>query len=421
MKTVPDNIEKLKIKVTKTILLFSTLLLLMIICNDLYLNFYFLAALKLPIIIIFGLAYLKMKFSGFKEFYTHFVNIPILIFFVINYLGNHGTNGPTFYGILTLFVVYPILLSNKWKWIYTIFTMLSMSVLLYSGIDRSHLFLADYANNEDQFADHLLTFLSVAIFIVSLVSLVLEFYKRQNKELEVAKNLLRSQITIVESEKRNKENLLGILAHDVRNPVYNLGQLIELYEDESLTEAELKRMMEGMKSRIVDLQATIENILNNIKRETALQKENGTFVSPLIFTQKLIETLYYKIENKKQTIRFEHPEESFFSQTFLQSSHEITIILKNLIDNAIKYSSEGSEIKVILKTSEGQILWQVEDRGRGIAKEIQNQIFQQSVTSQNGSGLGLYLCKSIADSIGASLNFIPKHQGSIFQLKVSLG
>lgn len=340
---------------------------------------------------------------------------------MINYLGNHGTNGPTFYGILTLFVVYPILLSNKWKWIYTIFTMLSMSVLLYSGIDRSHLFLADYANNEDQFADHLLTFLSVAIFIVSLVSLVLEFYKRQNKELEVAKNLLRSQITIVESEKRNKENLLGILAHDVRNPVYNLGQLIELYEDESLTEAELKRMMEGMKSRIVDLQATIENILNNIKRETALQKENGTFVSPLIFTQKLIETLYYKIENKKQTIRFEHPEESFFSQTFLQSSHEITIILKNLIDNAIKYSSEGSEIKVILKTSEGQILWQVEDRGRGIAKEIQNQIFQQSVTSQNGSGLGLYLCKSIADSIGASLNFIPKHQGSIFQLKVSLG
>lgn len=80
MKTVPDNIEKLKIKVTKTILLFSTLLLLMIICNDLYLNFYFLAALKLPIIIIFGLAYLKMKFSGFKEFYTHFVNIPILFF-----------------------------------------------------------------------------------------------------------------------------------------------------------------------------------------------------------------------------------------------------------------------------------------------------------------------------------------------------
>lgn len=120
-----NNIEKLQSKVAETVLIASGILILLIIFDDLNLNLYLIALIKIPIIIIFILAYIKLKRSGFQEQYTHFVNIPMLAFFIINYLGNQGTQGPTFYGVLTLFVTYPILLSRKWR------TKLRKLLLLY--------------------------------------------------------------------------------------------------------------------------------------------------------------------------------------------------------------------------------------------------------------------------------------------------
>ncbi len=126
------RIQKLQIQVTKTILLHRDFNPYDFI-NDLYLELYNIALLKIPVLIILSLAYLKLKRSGFKERYTHFVNIPMLFFFILNYIGNQGTNGPTFYGVLTLFVVYPILLGDRWKWVYTILTISVMAVFCIGG------------------------------------------------------------------------------------------------------------------------------------------------------------------------------------------------------------------------------------------------------------------------------------------------
>jgi two-component system sensor histidine kinase/response regulator len=399
-----SSIQDLQVTVTKTILISSGALFLMIICNDLYLNYYFLASIKVPILIVFALAYLKLTLSGFKVRYTHFVNIPILIFFIINYLGNQGTDGPTFYGVLTLFVVYPILLTARWKWVYTGLTLVTMSILMYSGIDKNNLINAEYPDAQYQFQDHLLTFVSVSIFITILVTLVIDFYKRQN--------------AFIESEKRKKESLLGLLAHDVRTPIYNLSQLIDLYEDESLSQKELKKLVDGMKSRITELKGTIENILSNVKAEASPATHTQTGIIPLILTQKLLANFHERMKSKKQHLLFEYEKGIQGSESLDLHSSEITIILKNLIDNACKYSKEGAEIKIFLKSRKNRILWEVEDYGVGISEEMQTRIFRESVSSENGSGIGLYLCKSIADSIGASLKFTAKRNGSIFYLEL---
>lgn len=399
-----SSIQDLQVTVTRTILISSGALFLMIICNDLYLNFYFLAAIKAPILIVFALAYLKLKISGFKVDYTHFVNIPILLFFIVNYLGNQGTDGPTFYGVLTLFVVYPILLTTSWKWIYTVLTLVIMSILMYSGINKENLINAEYTDSESQFLDHLFTFLSIAIFLTILVSLVIDFYKRQN--------------SIIESEKRKKEHLLGLLAHDVRTPIYNLSQLIDLYEEESLSQTELKTLMEGMKSRITELKDTIETILSNVKAEARSSLPSQTKITPFEFTQNLLTSINERMKVKKLQLLFEGEKNIQQTQRFNLNTNEITIILKNLIDNAYKYSNEGSSVKVFLRSFNHQIVWEVEDHGPGISEDIQDRIFSESVSSENGSGIGLYLCKSIADNIGANLKFSTGKKGSKFYLEV---
>ncbi len=102
------SLSDLQFKVTRTILIVSALLFVPIICFDLSLGFYGIALLKIPVIGIFAFAYYKLLKVGFQENYTHLVNFSVLGFIALNYLGNQGTNGPSLYASMAMFVVYPI-------------------------------------------------------------------------------------------------------------------------------------------------------------------------------------------------------------------------------------------------------------------------------------------------------------------------
>ena len=97
-------------------------------------------------------------------------------------------------------------------------------------------------------------------------------------------------------------------------------------------------------------------------------------------------------------------------------------VLMNLIDNAIKYSPAGDEIEVRAYAEDGRVRIDVRDRGPGIAAEDQRLIFEKfgRVTSGNtrpGTGLGLFIARSIAEAHGGTLDVssAPK-RGAIFTL-----
>lgn len=414
-----NNIEKLQAKVAETVLVASGILILLIIFDDLALELYFIAILKLPIILIFILAYTKLKISGFQERYTHFVYLPILIFFVFNYLGNQGTQGPTMYGVLTLFVTYPILLSRKWRWFYTILTLIVISILLYLGSDKTNLIISEYPNSMDQYQDHLFTFIAVATFLVILVTLVLDFYKKQNLELIYFQNKLQEQLTLANSEKEKNETLLRILAHDVKSPINNLGELVELSHDDNLTNLEFKQFINGLKLRVNDLKYNIETILGNIKRNPESEMYLANKGTALDLTQKIVDESKNIFLNKYQNVSIISEITEFYPLNFDKFISEITIILKNLLNNASKFSPENSEIIIKLITSETELIWMIQDKAKRIPSEIENKLFKEAVSSKSGSGVGLFLCKSIADNIGAILKYIPLDDGNCFEFKIS--
>ena len=84
-------------------------------------------------------------------------------------------------------------------------------------------------------------------------------------------------------------------------------------------------------------------------------------------------------------------------------------ILVNLIDNAVKYSPEGDEVQVAAQASNGRVLIEVRDRGPGISPEHQRMIFEKFGRAQvgekakPGTGLGLFIARSIAEAHGGSL------------------
>ena len=110
--------------------------------------------------------------------------------------------------------------------------------------------------------------------------------------------------------------------------------------------------------------------------------------------------------------------------TYFGDKELLSSIIINLIENAIKYSTELADIKVLLKSVNSKIILEIQDLGCGIAEKEKEIVFQkffrsgdENTRKTKGTGIGLYIVKSICDIHQIKINILnntPK--GSIFQL-----
>ncbi|CAN5166313.1 hypothetical protein BH18ACT12_BH18ACT12_17570 [soil metagenome] len=100
-------------------------------------------------------------------------------------------------------------------------------------------------------------------------------------------------------------------------------------------------------------------------------------------------------------------------------------VMQNLVENAVKYSSAGGEVRLTATTYDGWIHVDVEDEGPGIPLEDQKLIFEKfarsdaGVGAKPGTGLGLFIARSIVEAHGGSLEVesAPK-EGAVFTLEL---
>jgi len=101
-------------------------------------------------------------------------------------------------------------------------------------------------------------------------------------------------------------------------------------------------------------------------------------------------------------------------------------VLRNLVDNAVKYSPAGDEVAVRARPENGRVLVEVVDHGPGIPYDQQRLIFEKfgradvAGGSKPGTGLGLFIARSIAEAHGGTLDVRSGHTGSTFTLALPL-
>jgi signal transduction histidine kinase len=102
-------------------------------------------------------------------------------------------------------------------------------------------------------------------------------------------------------------------------------------------------------------------------------------------------------------------------------------VLQNLIDNAVKYSPVGDEVEVRARRANGRVLIEVSDHGPGIPLDQQRLIFEKfgradvAGGSKPGTGLGLFIARSIAEAHGGTLDVDSRPEaGSTFRLSLPL-
>ena len=257
-----------------------------------------------------------------------------------------------------------------------------------------------------------LVLLALVLFILLATTLARSYFfiQKQNKKLKWL------------NDEKNK--LMGIVAHDLRNPLNMILGLMTLFEDvaKDHPDANLKKYVEllgsssermrNMIDRVLDISA-IENMKVNLK----IEKTNLTSLTyesihnfDIIASQKQIQIID-NIDKVKEC--FAEVDPNYLVQ-----------VIDNLLSNAIKFSDKGKQIEVSLNSENNHHEIVVKDQGPGISEEEQKSLFQAYTTLSNkptaqerSTGLGLSIAYKFIEAMGGKIECHSKPgQGTTFNL-----
>jgi signal transduction histidine kinase len=240
--------------------------------------------------------------------------------------------------------------------------------------------------------------------------------------LEMA-NLKKQNKALVENlKKTNRELDLFVYraAHDLRGPIANLLGLINLTKAEE--NLEMIRQYTHLKEQTIKrLDGFIHDIVNystNIR--LAIKREKIDFQKIVAEAMQNIRFLP-KFESLEKIIEIQQEGE------FVSDRERLITILENLLKNAVRYSvlerAEKPFVKVVIQSNSEKATIQVIDNGEGIDTKYHEKIFEMffrgSPNAREGSGLGLFIAKEIAEKLGGSIQVSSqKDIGSTFTIEI---
>ncbi len=208
--------------------------------------------------------------------------------------------------------------------------------------------------------------------------------------------LLVEDITERNLFEKLKEEFLSNLSHEVRTPIAAVQLTLETLLAEE-RESKKRELIARALGRLREVSHLLEAVymLSLDKKE-----ENFAEVNLEELLEDILKDLSDKLKEKRINVEME------LRQKELKGNREkLRILLRNLVENAVKYNREGGKVLVKSYAEDGKVILEVEDTGRGIDKGVLPLIFEPFVKFENekGMGLGLYLVKKIAEIHGGSV------------------
>ena len=222
-----------------------------------------------------------------------------------------------------------------------------------------------------------------------------------------------------------RDKMYSVIAHDLRSPMASMKMLLNtimMSVEKDKIDPDIFDMLE-MSNKTSE---EVFSLLDNLLKWTKSQLGKLTVIPQKLDISGLadggVEVMNSVAEVKHiKLIRTDH--ESFFVYVDIEM---IKSVLRNLISNAVKFSNPDSEIKVGIKAEDGKVIVSVTDSGKGIKKEDQHKLLKDSThfttygtNSEEGSGLGLLLCRDFARKNGGELWFESEENlGSVFSFSL---
>ncbi len=232
---------------------------------------------------------------------------------------------------------------------------------------------------------------------------------KSNKLLALKNKVIEKSEQELRILNASKNKFFSIIAHDLKNPLHNvLGYSSLLYKDyERFNETERRRFATDIYHSTHSIYRLLQNLLEWSRSQTGALNFTPSDVEYHRILDNAIGVLKSLAEQKNIKINMESdPDLKIYADPVM-----IETVLRNLINNAIKFTPDGGHIEVNAKKINEDIIISVIDSGIGISDEdsqnlfkIDSKVKRKGTNNEDGSGLGLILCHE----------FINKHNGKIW-------
>jgi len=213
----------------------------------------------------------------------------------------------------------------------------------------------------------------------------------------------------LQNQLKSRNRFFSIIAHDLRGPVGNIMNFLDLMENEpELTEKERKKFMETLYT----LSQSTYNLLLNLLEWASKSKNLSNYESEVLDLNRIVsENLsFFKSSAALKSIDVEFNQGHDISLN--GNKNMLQTIVRNLVSNAVKFTPEKGRISISTTKTGDKIRLQITDTGRGMDEKTLQSLhrFKQGQTTQGthgekGSGLGLVLCNEFVGFHNGTLRY----------------
>lgn len=243
--------------------------------------------------------------------------------------------------------------------------------------------------------------------------------------LVAAKRLILSKTEELQRTIAGRDKLYSVIAHDLRSPMGSIKMVLNMLILNLPSEkigAEMYELLTMANQTTEDVFSLLDNLLKWTKSQIGKLNVVYQDVDLVEVTDGVIEIFSMVASLKKIRIHEMKPEKMMVNADI----DMLKTVVRNLLSNAIKFSKENSEVLVKMEEVDGMAVVSVQDYGCGISEEGQKKLLHTNThfstfgtNNEEGSGLGLLLCKDFVVKNGGKLWFTSKEgEGSIFSFSI---
>lgn len=222
----------------------------------------------------------------------------------------------------------------------------------------------------------------------------------------------------VDEERQELQMLVSDVSHQVKTPVSNLKMVTDTLLEQPVTEEQRREFLQGIRSQTDKLEFLFQSLVRASRLEIGtirLEKKDGLLIDTLAAA---CSGIVYAAEKKDISVAVDCPDD-------LRLSHDskwTAEALFNLLDNAVKYTPAGGDIRISVEQWEMYVKLDVSDTGKGIPESDQAAIFrrfyrEEEVHGEQGVGIGLFLAREIVTKQGGYIKVTSEAgRGSTFSV-----